>query len=127
MAILQSKESELRYLKRKNLEQESRTIGNYYRDIIRSYGIDCLYHKLDTSFFDSFKTIVDKNTIIEKAYGINIQPDYSISANMLTYPEVEQGLERATTLFYKGQYEKSLEVSIDAIKLVEDNPIDKIK
>ena len=44
-----------------------------------------------------------------------------------TYPEVEQGLERATTLFYKGQYEKSLEVSIDAIKLVEDNPIDKIK
>lgn len=44
-----------------------------------------------------------------------------------TYPEVEQGLEKATTLFYKGQYEKSLEVSIDAIKLVEDNPIDKIK
>ena len=66
MAILQSKESELRYLKRKNLEQESRTIGNYYRDIIRSYGIDCVYHKLDTSFFDSFKTIVDKNTVIEK-------------------------------------------------------------
>lgn len=92
MAILQSKESELRYLKRKNLEQESRTIGNYYRDIIRSYGIDCVYHKLDTSFFDSFKTIVDKNTIIEKAYGINIQPDYSISACMLTYPEVEQDI-----------------------------------
>ena len=44
-----------------------------------------------------------------------------------TYPEVEQGLEQATTLFYKGQYEKSLEVSINAIKIVEDNPIEKIK
>ena len=43
------------------------------------------------------------------------------------YPEVEQGLERATTLFYKGQYEDSLNTSINAIKLVEDNPIDKIK
>ncbi len=43
------------------------------------------------------------------------------------YPELEQGLERATTLFYKGQYEDSLETSINAIKIVEDNPLDKIK
>ena len=44
-----------------------------------------------------------------------------------TYSEVDQGLERATMLFYKGQYEQSLEVSMQAISLVEENPISKIK
>lgn len=44
-----------------------------------------------------------------------------------TYEEVEQGLEKASMLFYKGQYEQSLEVSINAIKLIEQNPIEKIK
>lgn len=43
-----------------------------------------------------------------------------------TYPEVDQGLEQATTLFYKGQYDQSLDVSIKAISLVEDNPLSKI-
>lgn len=41
------------------------------------------------------------------------------------YPEVDQGLEQATALFYKGQYEKSLEKSIQTVELVEDNPMDK--
>lgn len=44
-----------------------------------------------------------------------------------TYADVDQGLERATTLFYKGQYEQSLEVSMNAIKFIEKNPMDKIK
>ncbi|MCI6266826.1 MAG: septation ring formation regulator EzrA [Erysipelotrichaceae bacterium] len=44
-----------------------------------------------------------------------------------TYQEVDQGLERATMLFYKGQYEQSLEQSMNAIKLVEENPLDKIR
>lgn len=38
-----------------------------------------------------------------------------------TYPEVEQGLEKATNLFYKGQYEQALEVATNAVKLVENN------
>ena len=37
-----------------------------------------------------------------------------------TYPELEQELEKATTLFYKGQYEQSLEVTNNAIKLIEE-------
>ncbi len=41
------------------------------------------------------------------------------------YPEVDQGLEQATALFYKGQYEKSLEKSIQTIQLVEENPMSK--
>lgn len=43
------------------------------------------------------------------------------------YPEIDQGLERATMLFYKGQYEQSLNTSIDSIQLIEENPLDKIK
>ena len=37
-----------------------------------------------------------------------------------SYPEVEQGLEQATTLFYKGQYEQALETAEKTIKLVEE-------
>lgn len=92
MAIIQSTESELRYMKRKNLEQEARMIGNQYRDIIRSYGIDCIYNKLNTNDFDNYKGIIDNNLIIERAYGYNTVPDYSCSASMITYMEVEQDI-----------------------------------
>ena len=44
-----------------------------------------------------------------------------------TYKEIEQRLEKATTLFYKGQYEESLKTSIEAIKIVEIDPLSKIK
>lgn len=44
-----------------------------------------------------------------------------------TYSEIDSGLEKATMLFYKGQYEQSLEASIEAIKIVEENPLEKIK
>ena len=44
-----------------------------------------------------------------------------------SYIEVDQGLDHATMLFYKGQYDKSLEESVRAISLVEENPLDKIK
>jgi len=59
MSVLQSTQKELRYLKRKNLEQEATIVGNYYRDIIRSYGIDCIYWKLDTGKFDELRRIID--------------------------------------------------------------------
>ena len=44
-----------------------------------------------------------------------------------TYPEVEQSLEKATTLFYKGQYKNSLQTSIEAIKMIEESQYNKIK
>lgn len=44
-----------------------------------------------------------------------------------TYQEVDQGLETAMMLFYKGQYDQSLEVSLKTIGLIEENPLDKIK
>lgn len=36
-----------------------------------------------------------------------------------SFPEVEQELEKATALFFKGQYDKSLEVSRNAIEMIE--------
>ena len=51
MSTLQDREKELRFLKRKNLEEEAKIVGNWYRDIVRAYGIDCTYDKLDTSVF----------------------------------------------------------------------------
>lgn len=92
MSVIQSTQPELRYSKRTNLENEARVVGNYFRDAIRSYGIDCIYHKLDMNEFANYKTIVDRNTILKQAYGYNISPDYSVSAHMLTYMEVENDI-----------------------------------
>lgn len=92
MAVLQSTQSELRYMKRGNLEQESRIVGNYYRDLIRSYGVDCNYYVHNTDQYSNFKLTIDQNTILKQAYGYDISPDYSLSAKMLTFLEVQQDI-----------------------------------
>ena len=89
MAVRQDSIDELRYIKRQNLEQEARVVGNYYRDLIRSYGIDCRYWKLNTSEFTNFKGIIDENTRLLRAYGCNVSPCYNCSADMITYMEVQ--------------------------------------
>ncbi len=92
MSVIQSTQPELRYTKRQNLENEAKIVGNYYRDLIRSYGVDCMYHKLDKSEFANFKNTIDRNTILKQAYGYNITPDYSMSASTLTYMEIENDI-----------------------------------
>lgn len=62
------------------------------RDIIRSYGVDCIYSKLNTSCFENYKGIVDKNLILTRAYGYNLNPDYHCTARMITYMEVGQDI-----------------------------------
>ena len=89
MAVRQDSIDELRYIKRQNLEQEARVVGNYYRDLIRSYGIDCRYWKLNTSEFINFKGIIDENARLLRAYGCNVNPCYNCSADMITYMEVQ--------------------------------------
>lgn len=79
-------------MKRQNLEQEAQIVGNYYRDIIRSYGIDVIYNKLNTDVFENFKKNVDANMLLQQAYGYNLAPDYSCSAHMISYMEVEQDI-----------------------------------
>lgn len=79
-------------MKRPNLEQEAQVVGNYYRDVIRSYGIDVVYNKRDTSMLENYKQTIDHNTFLQKAYGYEMAPDYSCSAHMISYMEVEQDI-----------------------------------
>ena len=92
MAVNQNNLSELRYIRRQNLTQESKIVGNWYRDLLRSYGVDCNYYKLKIPYPEVFKTIVDQNNIVRAAYGEDPDPNYKISAEMITYMEVENDI-----------------------------------
>ena len=98
MSVIQSQQKELRFLKRKALEQESRIIGNALRDQIRAYGVDCIYYKLKETGYTDFKNIIDSNTILRRAYGYDQNPDYTMSAHMITYAEVQ------TDIFQLNKY-----------------------
>lgn len=90
MALYQDNNREIRYLN--NTDREQNIIGNYYRDIIRQYGVDVNYYKLKIPYMEQFKTIVDQNTVLRHAYGYEEEPDYSISAKMISYLEIQDDL-----------------------------------
>ena len=92
MSVIQDKSNELRYIRRKELFEESKVIGNYYRDIIRSYGIDCHYFKMKVPEMEIFRQVIDQNNLLLNAYGYNDSPCYKISADMITYMEVENDI-----------------------------------
>lgn len=92
MSINQTKSTELRYIDRNRLSEEAKIIGNYYRDIIKSYGVDCHYFVHSIPFPDVFSTDLNQNNILLNAYGYDDFPDYSVSANMITYMEVENDI-----------------------------------
>lgn len=91
MAVIQQNNG-IRYIRRRNLEEEARVIGNYYKDIIQQYGIDCRYWKLNTSEFQDFKKNIDQNTVLKRAYGYDITPVYDVSADMVAYAEIDQDI-----------------------------------
>ena len=77
----------VRYLKRNDLTEEAAIIGNYYRDIIQSYGVDVRYFKQDTEYplvmnpsLSSYENLI---------YGENDNTSYSMSADMIVFMEVE--------------------------------------
>ena len=141
MAIRQSNYNEVRYLKRQNLESTSKILDNMYRDQIHAQGIDCIYYKLDTKKFQELKGIIDANTVIRHAYGYDDDPDYSLSAQMPVFMEVDNDIFQlnkyglnpdveTTFVFHKkefacmlaskcGQYK---EVKIDEKEIVCDIP-----
>lgn len=92
MAVNQNSLDELRYIRRENLKQESKIVGNWYRDVLRSYGVDCNYYKLKIPYPEVFKTVVDQNNIVRAAYGEDPDPNYKVSAEMITYMEVENDI-----------------------------------
>ena len=80
--------------------------------------IKILNIRVDTARDLVFKIYNKTNDMIKSAM---ISEDMIIYANryLSTYPDLEQELEKATSLFYKGQYEKSLNISKNAIEKIE--------
>lgn len=92
MAIIQNNLPEIRYSKPQNLTQESKIVGNWYRDLLRSYGLDCHYYKLKIPYPEIFRTVVNRNNVIRAAYGEDPDPDFKLSADMISYMEVENDI-----------------------------------
>ena len=91
MSIIQN--NNLRYIKRNNLEQEAKLIGNYYRDIINAYGVDCKYFKVDFELPDTIDTLPLSSTIYQSIYGSDASMmTYALSADMVSYMEVDDDL-----------------------------------
>jgi septation ring formation regulator EzrA len=81
--------------------------------------IKILNIRVDTARDLVFKIYNKTNDMIKAS---QMSEDMIIYGNRYrsTYPEVEEELDKAITLFYKGQYEQSLKISMNAINLVED-------
>lgn len=91
MSILQENK-ELRYIRRQNLQEEARVVGNYFRDLIRSYGVDVRYYKLQVPFPETFTDVVNQNSLLLHAYGYEDHPTWKISCEMISYMEVENDI-----------------------------------
>lgn len=89
MAVIQQNLDEIRYMRRRNLDEEARIVRNYYADYIRQYGLDVSYYKMNTSGFENFKNIVDQNTLLKRAYGYEMNPEYHPSVDMVAYAEID--------------------------------------
>lgn len=92
MAIIQQDIDEIRYMRRRNLDEEAKIIRNYYADYIRQFGLDVSYYKMNTSSFDNFKNIVDQNTILKRAYGYEMNPEYHPSVDMIAFAEIDSDI-----------------------------------
>lgn len=92
MSVIQSKQQELRFLKREQLKQESTVVRNYFHDIIRSYGIDCEYCSLETPYPEVFDTTVNQNNLLLHAYGFDHDPKYPFHASLIGYMQVENDI-----------------------------------
>ena len=59
MAVIQQDIDEIRYMRRRNLDEEAKIVRNYYADYIRQYGLDVSYYKMNTEGYENFKNIID--------------------------------------------------------------------
>lgn len=82
--------TELRYLKREQLEKSAKIMANYYRDIIYQYGVDAVIFKQDTEFPTIINPSLD--SIENIIYGENTSMSYSTSASIPIFLEVEQDI-----------------------------------
>ena len=89
MAVIQQDIDEIRYMRRRNLEEEAKIVRNYYADYIRQYGLDVSYYKMNTEGYENFKNIIDQNTVLKRAYGYEMNPEYHPSVDMIAFAEID--------------------------------------
>ena len=73
--------TELRFLKKANVEATQKLFKNYYHDLIHSYGIDVVYFRKDLSFYEVPSGLADYT------YGEDTTSTYFLSANMVIFQE----------------------------------------
>jgi len=73
----------LRYLKQRNLESEQRMQKEYFRDLIHSYGIDCVYFRKSSSFYET------PSGVANYVYGEETTATFYLSAPMIVFMEMQ--------------------------------------
>lgn len=63
---------------------------------------------MNMSEFSDFKGIVDQNAILKRAYGYDITPDYSVSADMVAFAEVDSDIFNLNKIGYTPNTEINL-------------------
>ncbi len=78
--------SQLRYLRRRNLENEARLQLGYYRELTQSYGVDVVYYHLGLDFFVE---PASANTYANYTYGESPASTYSLSSDMVLFMTID--------------------------------------
>lgn len=135
MSVIQSKQQELRFLKREQLKQESTVVRNYFHDIIRSYGIDCEYCSLKTPYPEVFDMTVNQNNLLLHAYGFDHDPKYPFHASLIGYMQVENDIFQlskygiipntdVTFYFEEGDFATALATQLGRLHEYSVNPFE---
>ena len=135
MSVIQSKQQELRFLKREQLKQESTVVRNYFHDIIRSFGIDCEYCALQTPYPEIFDTTVNQNNLLLHAYGFDHDPKYPFHASIIGYMQVENDIFQlskygiipntdVTFYFEEGDFATALASQLGRLHEYTVNPVE---
>lgn len=92
MSVKYQNTDELRYIKYQNLLEESRIVANYYRDQIHAFGMDCTYYKSSVNLPPEFNNVLSSNNLMRQAYGYDPDIKFELTANLITYTEVENDI-----------------------------------
>lgn len=77
--------SEVRYLKRKNLENEALLQKGYFREIIYHYGMDVEYYRLALDYYAT-----PSGLMANYVYGESPTSTYEVSADLVAFVSIEQ-------------------------------------
>lgn len=76
--------TDLRYLKRSDLDPEQQILKNYFRETIHSYGVDSVYYRHDANLFEEPSGIA-----VNYAYGEKTTMTYWLSAPLIIYSDMK--------------------------------------